>query len=204
MQLAARIGTMARSGKQLPYDAEVEYLQSVRSSIGTLIDTGVDVFDSTDFDITIRFRCDSFYDYVTMWSSSADKYESWVYKTGKMVFRINNLKSSYIPLQSGVDYNYHLSGRDNSSVTCEIDGIVVSEISRTWSKDAPLYLFGGYGNSAGAYRCYYVHLRKNGVLVRDYIPVRVGDVGYLYDSVSGKLFGSSGTGAFIIGPDKTA
>lgn len=35
----------------------------------------------------------------------------------------------------------------------------------------------------------------------DFIPVRVGQVGYLYDRVSGQLFGNSGTGAFIVGPD---
>ena len=38
-------------------------------------------------------------------------------------------------------------------------------------------------------------------LVRDYIPVRVGQVGYMYDKVSGQLFGNSGTGNFILGND---
>ena len=42
---------------------------------------------------------------------------------------------------------------------------------------------------------------KNGVFVRDYIPVRKGTVGYLYDRVSGKLFGNAGTGAFTYGND---
>lgn len=42
---------------------------------------------------------------------------------------------------------------------------------------------------------------RDGLL--DIIPVRVGDVGYLYDRVSGELFGNSGTGKFIVGPDKT-
>lgn len=28
-------------------------------------------------------------------------------------------------------------------------------------------------------------------------------VGYMYDRVSGELFGNAGTGAFVIGPDKT-
>ena len=40
------------------------------------------------------------------------------------------------------------------------------------------------------------------VLVRDFIPVRVGQVGYMYDKVSGQLFGNAGTGDFIVGPDK--
>lgn len=42
---------------------------------------------------------------------------------------------------------------------------------------------------------------QNAVLVRDYIPVRKGTVGYLYDRVTRKLFGNQGTGAFVIGPD---
>ena len=42
----------------------------------------------------------------------------------------------------------------------------------------------------------------DGVLLRDFIPVRVGQVGYMYDKVSGQLFGNAGTGDFIVGPDK--
>ena len=40
-------------------------------------------------------------------------------------------------------------------------------------------------------------------LAVDLIPVRKGTVGYIYDRVSGQLFGNQGTGDFIIGPDKT-
>ena len=44
--------------------------------------------------------------------------------------------------------------------------------------------------------------------VRDFIPVRFtnerGETeGAMYDRVSGQLYRNSGTGAFIIGPDKT-
>jgi len=42
----------------------------------------------------------------------------------------------------------------------------------------------------------------NSVLVRDLIPVRVGQVGYMYDKVTGRLFGNSGTGSFILGKDR--
>lgn len=38
-------------------------------------------------------------------------------------------------------------------------------------------------------------------LIMDLIPVRVGTTGYMYDKVSGKLFGNAGTGAFVLGPD---
>ena len=35
----------------------------------------------------------------------------------------------------------------------------------------------------------------------DIIPVRIGNVGYMYDRVSGQLFGNAGTGSFVLGPD---
>ena len=35
----------------------------------------------------------------------------------------------------------------------------------------------------------------------DLVPVRIGSTGYMYDKVSGNLFGNSGTGSFILGPD---
>lgn len=39
-------------------------------------------------------------------------------------------------------------------------------------------------------------------LVRECIPVRKDDIGYMYDRVSKQLFGNAGTGAFILGSDK--
>lgn len=47
----------------------------------------------------------------------------------------------------------------------------------------------------------YFKIYKDDMIVFDLIPVRVGDVGYMYDKVSGKLFGNAGTGAFVLGPD---
>jgi hypothetical protein len=38
-------------------------------------------------------------------------------------------------------------------------------------------------------------------MLRDFIPVRKGTTGYMYDKVSGQLFGNSGSGNFILGPD---
>ena len=40
-----------------------------------------------------------------------------------------------------------------------------------------------------------------GVVITDYVPVRVGQVGYLFDRVSGTLLGNAGTGDFVLGPD---
>lgn len=35
----------------------------------------------------------------------------------------------------------------------------------------------------------------------DLIAVRVGEVGYMYDQISGERFGNAGSGSFILGPD---
>ena len=60
-----------------------------------------------------------------------------------------------------------------------------------------------------------LEIRVSGVLVRDFIPVRVGSganaVGYLYDRANptggprgNGLYPNSGSGAFVIGPDVSA
>ena len=44
-------------------------------------------------------------------------------------------------------------------------------------------------------------ISKGSDIEMDFIPVRVGQVGYMYDKISGKLFGNAGTGSFVLGPD---
>ena len=40
--------------------------------------------------------------------------------------------------------------------------------------------------------------------MRDFVPVRIGEVGYMYDAVGGEVFGNAATsGYFLPGPDVT-
>lgn len=50
-------------------------------------------------------------------------------------------------------------------------------------------------------RIKHLKLYENDILVRDFIPVRKDTTGYMYDKVSGQLFGNSGTGNFTLGQD---
>jgi hypothetical protein len=50
-------------------------------------------------------------------------------------------------------------------------------------------------------RIYSWKIYSSNTLIMDLIPVRIGQIGYMYDKVSGKLFGNSGTGQFILGND---
>ena len=103
------------------------------------------------------------------------------------------------------DFNYEVYLAFN---TLRVNGQSYSPSqNNTWtSLSSNMYIFSG----SVAYesrrripgRFYYFKIWQGDVLVRDYIPVRKDGVGYLYDRVSGQLFGNAGTGAFIVGPDK--
>lgn len=64
-----------------------------------------------------------------------------------------------------------------------------------------------FASTNGSYplsgKVYYLKIYQNDNLVRDFIPVRVGTTGYLYDRVSGQLFENSGSGSFTYGNDVT-
>ena len=47
----------------------------------------------------------------------------------------------------------------------------------------------------------YFWIKEDGQLILDMIPSRIDQVGYMYDKVSGRLFGNRGSDAFILGPD---
>lgn len=46
-----------------------------------------------------------------------------------------------------------------------------------------------------------VRISKGSEIVRDFIPVRIGTTGYMYDKVSRQLFANAGTGRFVLGND---
>lgn len=76
---------------------------------------------------------------------------------------------------------------------------------QTFTSDYNLILFGlQYGGTALPMSAKIGNTYiTNGTITRDFIPVRIGQVGYMYDTVSGELFGNAGTGDFVLGPDVT-
>lgn len=94
-------------------------------------------------------------------------------------------------------------------MSIDVDGTVNSINYGAGSPSAlSMYMFArhrqdnGVGNYSKA-KIYYCKIWNGGALVRDFIPVRVGQVGYMYDKVSGELFGNSGSGSFTLGNDKS-
>ena len=175
------------SGKRLPYDAEVEFLESTGTQ---WIDTGLNYF--ADFEVGIKLR-----------TSVPNK----ALGTGiSMCLQRYSANNPYWDLQiSGRSYrssasivDYHVMSWKGGVFAA--DGVTVYTVSNPFASGTMmLFGVGGQPYPNMIYTCKLWD--ANGTLVRDFIPVRKGTVGYLYDRVSGKLFGNAGTGAFGYGND---
>ena len=217
MMLAARGAFLAARRKpKLPYDAEVEYLESTGTQY---IDTGLNSTTDGFCNFEISFQktttntgvSDSGYNapFGFKYASTA-RYGIW-----------GGTNSSNTDLYAGINaYNFAVLSKDTSwhivnvenGVAVTIDGTATQIGTGTVRANMGLFLFANITSSSGS-SSYIVVPSKisyckiyntSGVLVRDFIPVRVGTTGYLYDRVSGQLFRNAGTGAFTIGPDKAA
>lgn len=178
----------------LPYDAEIEYLESTGTQ---WVDTGINLrnmmqaqmsFNTTALHSVNEALFGVWYDNV-----SVPQFMLWIRSTNKW-----GVSGSSISV-SGVTNNANVSANTDYNVT----------ISATASQasDATLYVF-ARNNDRNDYvpstiKLYSLKITVDNSLVRDFIPVRVEQTGYLYDRVSGELFGNDGTGSFTLGPDKT-
>ena len=202
MMLGAR--TAAWSGKRLPYDAEVEYLESTGTQ---WIDTGVNGHSLITSDIGVMRLSSSINECaVGCWNDPSTR--CWL-----AYFYHNNLYGGHGEYaQSFVEYSPDTWHRIKTEISGNrymyiLDGAKYQFHYNEYNSNQNIYLFAmnnfGTPNYYSNVRISHAKLFDNGVIVREYIPVRVGDVGYTYDRVTGELFGNAGTGAFIIGPDKT-
>ena len=214
--MSANLMSLARSGgkflklfgdrkmmKQLPYDAEVEYLESTGTQyISTmLIPTRVHVGLKP-----IGAATPSYANAYFGINNGGSRTTGLVGKTKDTLQALNYINNSVeFSALWGVFHNVCFD-RD----TVSIDGETKALITNFYNTDIAVKSFGLFDfpqrntestpKSAISY-CKMWDGEDN--LMADFIPVRVGTVGYMYDRVSVQLFGNSGTGAFIIGPDKT-
>lgn len=211
MMLGAR--TAAWSGKPLPYDAEVEYLESTGTQY---IDTGV--LANGEFDVEYTIQTPSSADFTSQFMVGGARSASQHLNLGQYEpngrFTLGFLGKYWVAATSVIAANTRYTVKIHyayGSQTATINGTnaTSSTLTGTEALNLNVYLFkrNFYGASDTIPpmkgRMYALKMWRDGVLVGDFIPVRRGNVGYLYDRVSGELFGNAGTGAFVIGPDKT-
>ena len=201
MQLATRIGTMARRGAPLPYDAEVEWLESPDGT--AYIDTGLVPNINDDICITVSGQQSTPLSTggsrggigITNWADGP----SWTSYFGDK----RTIPSSRVfIIEQGVVYNLRIN-----KYFFQCNDLKVDIGASSLSTSSKYVLFYDIWKNFGSYNC--VRIFNFSIKGRcSMIPVRFtnenGETeGALYDRISGQLLRSQGTGALIIGPDKT-
>ena len=194
MMLAAR-GAIRASGAGLPYDAEVEYLESSGTQY---INTGVKVYDNTNVEITVKVNTQNEVAFI----GSATSTDRFVIRSnsGSLSYGFGNWWTN----TAATLYNQWCTLRTDVSVpTVYCDGTSYPTTNTPIAKSGTdsILIFDSFRANRGDVAVASVKIWRGSTLVFDAIPVRKKTVGYLYDRVSGKLFGNEGTGDFVVGPD---
>lgn len=185
MELRRRM--MNGKGESIPYQ-RIEYLESTGSQyirIPAIIDSNgsieIDGYNSNSNRELYSFDLNSYTQFNLETSST---FYRWFTNTpinaGSMLGRRHFFKCSN---SLYVDNNY------------------IGRTTPTYSSTTQnLYLLNGtHGITSG--RVYSVSVYDNDDMIVNLFPVRIGQVGYMYDTVSGQLYGNAGTGNFILGSD---
>lgn len=202
--------------RSAPYDAEIEYLESTGTQ---WIDTQV-VANRTNFKALV---CLSLTSLTTQALLASSKTESGLFKRSYVLYYDdgNNLLKMYSTFVNGTwDSNRcasvgqkTINTRYNVEITLTNGNVTLTDLDSgifsTKLADTPPNVTLGLGannNPDGILapsfaKFYSCKLYSSGTLVRDFIPVRVGQTGYLYDRVSQTLFGNQGSGNFKLGKD---
>ena len=204
--------TMGANKNTLPYDYEVEYLQSSGTQY---INTGI--MPSSDLiEVSATVKIPNFSGsgaIMEVYGDGGIRY----YALGKNgYFYTLNFSGTWSDSKQASIASSNFNSTDFFTVTSQIgnsqcklstsNGKSAScNYAEGWSgNDYPFYIFGRNVTNVRCDAPASIYLKaltisKAGTLVRDYIPVSKDGVGYLYDRVSGQLFGNVGTGSFTMG-----
>lgn len=206
-------------GGKTSYDAEVEYLESdglaficlpyqmamtdkvaiayQRASVGTaspvICGARADSANTWGFRLTHEYnKANLSRQSVMMYSGSYNWYSAW----------ISGVDEQLDKMTTSVDLT------NGDWVTWDGNSVLL-DATRVFYSHGNFGLFGTVDADGARYKDATHHLRifnfsvwRDGALLFDLIPVRRGNVGFMYDRVSGEFFGNKNVGDFIIGPDK--
>ena len=206
--------TLWEKAPALPYDAEVEYIESTGTQY-ILTDTYLN-YPNDDSNVVAEL----------LFTQTADHRQLMGWNWGAVVGMASSSETvdGSNPSYSLPVNTWHTLETDvkwsetTATATRKCDGVVVrtSTAAASGTATQPFAGFSLYSTvGMYAYICYAkikrLIGRLNGIVVHDFIPVRIGSIGYLYDKANptggplgNGLYPNSGYGAFVIGPDKNA
>lgn len=194
-----------------PYDAEIEYLES---NSGPYIDTNI--IYNQDLRITIETELKADVGTNTILGSSQN-YNNRAFEFYAMQSSVYHCYNDNNPSGSKISthrYNKKYTHIFDKNIVKYIDdkGDIVTLFEHPYAEfttPSSMLLFAVRRGSTiikPNRNCrilvYSLKIEDGDNIVLDLIPVRIGQVGYMFDKVSCQLFGNSGTGNFILGSDK--
>lgn len=197
-------GSLLKKG--LPYDAEIEYLESS----GTQWINTKHAFSGS---FAWEIKCSTPAPNTTAFGARTSLLRSSVLfnNNGAIGVAIGTMSTASSPFQFGNISGVHTYKLDvvAQKGSTWLDGVSLQNnvsFQGDYVTNIPQAIFANnFGKNVqelSSIRVYNAKMWQTNKLVRDLIPVRVGTTGYMYDKVSGQLFGNSGTGSFMLGPDK--
>lgn len=208
-----------------PYDAQIEYLESTGTQY---IDTGIVPYPvDTEIEVSVSNLSGSsnnlFYSTASFAVGLADEnsgYPSADIMASKSYchFRFGESSDTSLKVALNGTTGRHIFRLNGSKKEAYVDAVkndlTSTKTIASWSTNSyTAYIFATRSTKNGSatnisksgVRLHECRIYQSGAIVRDFIPVRVGSganaVGYLYDRVSGNLFGNAGTGNFTLGAD---
>ena len=188
-----------------PFDSRIEYLRGTGTQY---IDTGIAYRSSLSIEAKLKMESTTFngeYLFGIKTTLNGTTYR-WAVDGGSNSYvspHFGTVTSASVPFTRN---EWHTVRADYRYIT--VDGETVDTEAAAFAPESliNLYLYGrSDDNVAAMMRELDISSFKiidNGKTVRDFIPVRKGNIGYLYDNISSQLFGNAGTGSFVLGPDK--
>lgn len=182
------------------YDSEIEYLQSSGTQF---VDTGV--IPNSETGIYIKVTKLNTQD--TYMCGLRDTTGNTRWCVGNIPYYGYVTYASNRSVANNTTYTAYLNYLNNKKFSVPGYGDDVNLPTLSFTPSSNIRLFGSAGVSASyskwTGRMLACKISQGSDVIMDFVPVRVGQVGYMYDKVSGQLFGNVGTGDFILGNDIT-
>lgn len=180
------------------YDAQVEYLESTGTQY---IDTGRNYANgAVSIDLDLKILTNSITSNIALFGVGTSSGNWFGQATSNQVYGCGSEASnSNIQVGNRIFANL-LYG---TGITLTINGnLIGSRGSGVYTGTFKLFKASATASTPVHTLVYSMTMKNaNSIIIQNLIPVRCGTTGYMYDRVSGTLFGNDGTGDFVVGAD---